>query len=60
MISNGPSGSIMLLPVRYNSESKLFFILAAFNTSGRPINIGTEDVRIYLDDSRPVAAPAWW
>lgn len=54
MISNGPSGSIMLLPVRYNSSSKLFFVIAAFNTSGRPINIGTEDVRIYLDDGRPI------
>lgn len=54
MVSSGPSGTIMLLPVRYNSESKLFFILAAFNTSERPINIGTEDVRIYLDGRSPI------
>ena len=52
MVSNGPSGSIMLLPVRYNSSSKLFFVIAAFNTSGQPINVGTEDVRIYLDDGK--------
>ena len=54
MVSNGASGSIMLLPVRYNAESKLYFAIAAFNTSGRPINIGTEDVRVYLDDGTPV------
>lgn len=50
MISNGPAGSVMLLPVRYNSTSKLFFALAAFNTSGTPVNFGTEDVRILLED----------
>jgi len=54
MVSNGPSGSIMLLPVRYNAESKLYFALAAFNTSGEPVNLGTEDVRVYLDDGIPV------
>lgn len=54
MVSNGPSGSIMLLPVRYNSSSKLYFAIAAFNSSGRPVNIGTEDVRVYLDDGTPV------
>jgi hypothetical protein len=54
MVSNGPSGSIMLLPVRYNSGSKLYFAIAAFNASGRPVNIGTEDVRVYLDDGSPV------
>lgn len=40
----------MLLPVRYNATSKLYFALAAFNTSGVPINFGAEDVRIYLED----------
>lgn len=54
MVSPGPSGSVMLLPVRYNSDSKLYFAIAAFNSSGRPINIGTEDVRVYLDDGTPV------
>lgn len=54
MVSNGPSGSIMLLPVRYNSGSKLYFAIAAFNTSGRAINVGTEDVRVYLDDGASV------
>ena len=54
MVSNGPSGSIMLLPVRYNSGSKLYFAIAAFNSSGRPVNIGTEDVRVYLDNGTPV------
>lgn len=54
MVSNGPSGSIMLLPVRYNAESKLYFALAAFNTSGQPVNLGTEDVRVYLDDGGPI------
>ena len=54
MVSNGSSGSIMLLPVRYNSSSKLFFILAGFNTSERPVNLGTEDVRVYLEDGRPI------
>ena len=43
MVSNGSSGSIMLLPVRYNSSSKLFFILAGFNTSERPVNLGPGD-----------------
>ena len=50
MVSNGPSGSVMLLPVRYNASDKLYFAVAAFNTSGRPINFGTEDVHIYLDN----------
>ena len=54
MVSQGPSGAVMLLPVRYNATNKLFFALAAFNTSGQPINLGTEDVRIYLDDGAPV------
>lgn len=50
MVSNGPAGAVMLLPVRYNATSKMFFALAAFNTSGQPINFGTEDVRIFLED----------
>lgn len=50
MVSNGPSGSVMLLPIRYNASDKLYFAVAAFNTSGRPINFGTEDVHIYLDN----------
>jgi hypothetical protein len=54
MVSNGPAGAVMLLPVRYNAESKLYFALAAFNTSGQPINFGTEDVRIYVDGGAPV------
>ena len=54
MVSNGPSGSVMLLPVRYNSSSKLYFVVAAFNSSGTPINFGTEDVRIILDDGSPL------
>lgn len=49
MVSNGPSGAIMLLPVRYNATKKFFFSVAAFNTTGHPINIGAEDVRLYLD-----------
>ena len=49
MVSNGPSGSVMLLPVRYNDTSKFMFSIAAFNTSDRPINIGSEDVRLHLD-----------
>ena len=49
MVSNGPSGAIMLLPVRYNDTQKFFFSIAAFNTSSYPINIGSEDVRLYLD-----------
>lgn len=54
MVSNGPTGSVMLLPVRYNSESKLYFAIAAFNRSGQPVNFGTEDVRIYVDGLEPV------
>ena len=54
MISNGPAGSVMLLPVRYNSTSKMFFAVAAFNTSNTPVNFGTEDVRILLDDGTPL------
>ena len=49
MVSNGPSGAIMLLPVRYNDTRKFYFSISAFNTSGYPINIGSEDVRLYLD-----------
>ncbi|MGN6062824.1 hypothetical protein [Brevundimonas diminuta] len=49
MVSNGPSGAIMLLPVRYNDTQKFYFSVAAFNTSGYPINIGSEDIRLYLD-----------
>lgn len=52
MVSNGPAGSVMLLPVRYNATSKLFFALSAFNTSGEPINFGTEDVSIILEDGQ--------
>lgn len=54
MVSNGPAGAVMLLPVRYNATSKMFFALAAFNTSGQPINFGTEDVRIFLEDGSPL------
>jgi len=54
MISNGPSGAVMLLPVRYNKSNRLFFAIAAFNTSGQPINFGTEDVHIRLQDGTPV------
>ena len=54
MVSNGPAGAVMLLPVRYNATSKMFFTLAAFNTSGQPINFGTEDVRILLEDGTPL------
>lgn len=54
MVSNGPAGSVMLLPVRYNSTSKMYFAVAAFNTSGQPINFGTENVRIQLDNGAPV------
>lgn len=54
MVSNGPAGSVMLLPVRYNSTSKMFFAVAAFNTSGQPINFGTENVRIQLDDGSQI------
>ncbi len=36
MVSNGPSGAIMLLPIRYNDTQKFFFSIAAFNTSGYP------------------------
>ncbi len=38
MVSNGPAGAAMLLPVRYNATSKMFFALAAFSTSGQPVN----------------------
>ncbi|MCK6103928.1 hypothetical protein [Brevundimonas sp. EYE_349] len=54
MVSNGPAGAVMLLPVRYNATSKMYFALAAFNTSGQPINFGTEDVRISLEDGTPL------
>ncbi len=54
MVSTGPAGAVMLLPVRYNATSKMFFALAAFNTSGLPINFGTEDVRIFLEDGSPL------
>lgn len=52
MVSNGQAGAVMLLPVRYNATSKMFFAVAAFNTSGQPINFGTEDVRILLEDGQ--------
>lgn len=54
MVSNGPAGAVMLLPIRYNASNKLYFAVAAFNTSSQPINFGTEDVRIRLDDGAPV------
>lgn len=54
MVSNGPAGAVMLLPVRYNATSKMYFALAAFNTSGQSINFGTEDVRIFLEDGTPL------
>ncbi|HEY3695296.1 hypothetical protein [Phenylobacterium sp.] len=48
MVSTGEFGSVVLLPIRYNSTNKLRFSVAAFNTSGRPVNFGTEDIRIRL------------
>ena len=54
MVSYSPTGAVMLIPVRYNSASKLYFAIAAFNTSGHPVNIGTEDVRIHVDGVRPL------
>ena len=54
MVSHGPAGAVMLLPVRYNSRSKLYFALSAFNSSGEPINFGTEDVRLYVDGGESV------
>lgn len=50
MVSTGRRGAVMLLPVRYNATDKLFFVLAGFNLSSRPINFGTEDVRIRFDN----------
>lgn len=49
MVSNGPSGSVLLLPVRYNDTRKFFFSIAAINTSSQPVNVGSEHVRLFLD-----------
>ena len=54
MVSYSPTGAVMLIPVRYNSASKLYFAIAAFNTSGQPVNVGTEDVRIQIDGTQPL------
>lgn len=54
MVSNGPAGAVMLLPVRYNATSKMFFAVAAFNTSNAPLNFGVENVRILLEDGTPL------
>ena len=54
MISNGQNGSVMLIPVRYNSSNRLYFAVSALNRSGEPINFGTEDVSIFVDDQTPV------
>lgn len=54
MFSHGPNGSVMLLPIRYNSSSRLYFAVSALNVSGVPINFGTEDVSVYVDDYAPV------
>lgn len=54
MVSYGPTGAVMLIPVRYNSASKLYFAIAAFNSSATPVNLGAEDVRIYMDGTRPL------
>jgi len=54
MVSNGPAGSVMLLPVRYNASRKLYFVVAAFNASGDPINFGAEDVQIRLDNGQAI------
>jgi len=53
MVSYSLTGAVMLIPVRYNSSSKLYFAVAAFNTSAQPVNLGTEDVRIYMDGNQP-------
>lgn len=49
MISNGQNGSVMVVPVRYNSSNRLYFSVSALNRSGRPINFGTEDVSLWVD-----------
>lgn len=49
MISSGRNGSVMLLPVRYNSSNRLYFSVSALNRSGVPINFGTEDVSLWVD-----------
>lgn len=54
MISDGPNGSVMLLPIRYNSSNRLYFAVSALNVSNVPINFGTEDVSVYVDDYAPV------
>lgn len=35
-------------------RSRLIFAVAAFNTSNMPVNFGTEDVRILLEDGTPL------
>jgi hypothetical protein len=52
MVSYSPTGAVMLIPIQYNSASKLYFTIAAFNTSAAPVNIGSEDVHIYMDGTQ--------
>jgi hypothetical protein len=55
MVSAGERGAILLEPVRYNgSSNKVLFRLAGYNRAGVPINFGTENVFIGLDDGRPL------
>ncbi|MEI9966051.1 MAG: hypothetical protein WDM92_16800 [Caulobacteraceae bacterium] len=50
MVSDGERGAVMLLPVRYDAGRKMKVLVFAFNKSSEPVNFGTEDVRIQLDD----------
>lgn len=51
MLSAGERGAILLAPVRYNGSSeKVLFVLAGYNHADLPINFGTENAELTLDN----------
>jgi hypothetical protein len=57
MVSAGELGAIAIKPIRYNADTgRVLFVVAGYNHSGEPINFGTENVSISLDNgaSMPV------
>jgi hypothetical protein len=51
MLSAGHDGAVTLLPSRYNGGSrKTLFTVGGYNRSGKPINFGTDDISVTLED----------
>lgn len=51
MLGAGERGAIMIVPTHYDAQSgKVLLGVAGYNRSGTPINFGTENISLTLDD----------